>query len=197
MKNKIFTILIISMTAIMSASLIVFAALQTNSRLQITDNPEKINVYYKSQTASLTYTNIDNEYNEIMKQYNDSFKKSYLKQITTGLYLSEGTAEAIDQEGWDDTKKAKGLFLEFTYKNNQRLVVYRDGHSRQIYISGIIFELSQKNEVHKIYIHYAQDGKYNNKENAGDEILYPLTVEGDTRELYIYLRGIIDEKKNS
>lgn len=198
MKNKFFIALIISMTLIMTSSLIVLAALQTNTQLPISTNPETIKVYYKSQTEVLTYTNEESEYSEIIKLYNDSFKKSYLKQITTNQFLGDGVAEAVDQKPWDNQNKIKGLFVEFTYSTNQRLVINRNGNTRQVFISSIIFELTQEKEVHKIYLHYAEEGKYNNKKDSSDEEdVYPLQTEGDTRELYIYLRGLIDEKKNS
>lgn len=197
MKNKIFTAIIISMTLIMSASLIVFAGLQTNTKLPIKEDPTKITVYYRSQNETLSYSTSDSEYVEILKLYNDSFKKSYLNQITTSQFLGKGISEATDQAGWDDQSKTKGLYIEFSYEKNQRLVISRNGNTRQIFISSIILELTQDKNVHKIYIHYAQDGKYNNKEASGGEDIYPLTTEGDTRELYIYLRGLIDEKKNS
>ena len=173
------------------------AALQTNTQLPISTNPETIKVYYKSQTEVLTYTNEESEYSEIIKLYNDSFKKSYLKQITTNQFLGDGVAEAVDQKPWDNQNKIKGLFVEFTYSTNQRLVINRNGNTRQVFISSIIFELTQEKEVHKIYLHYAEEGKYNNKKDSSDEDVYPLQTEGDTRELYIYLRGLIDEKKNS
>ena len=197
MKNKFFIALIISMTLIMTSSLIVLAALQTNTQLPISTNPETIKVYYKSQTEVLTYTNEESEYSEIIKLYNDSFKKSYLKQITTNQFLGDGVAEAVDQKPWDNQNKIKGLFVEFTYSTNPRLVINRNGNTRQVFISSIIFELTQEKEVHKIYLHYAEEGKYNNKKDSSDEDVYPLQTEGDTRELYIYLRGLIDEKKNS
>lgn len=198
MKNKFFIALIISMTLIMTSSLIVLAVLQTNTQLPISTNPETIKVYYKSQTEVLTYTNEESEYSEIIKLYNDSFKKSYLKQITTNQFLGDGVAEAVDQKPWDNQNKIKGLFVEFTYSTNQRLVINRNGNTRQVFISSIIFELTQEKEVHKIYLHYAEEGKYNNKKESSDEEdVYPLQTEGDTRELYIYLRGLIDEKKNS
>lgn len=196
MRNKFFTIFITAMTLIMVTSLILFAGLQTNSKLPITAEPATIRVFYKSQTDTLNYTDADVEYVEIVRLYNDSFKKSYLKQITTGQFLSEGIAEAVDQDAWDDKNKLKGLFVEFIYEQNQRLVINRDGNTRQVFISNIIFELTQEKEVHKIYIHYAENGKFNNTEKVTDKV-YPLTTEGDTRELYIYLRGLIDEKKNS
>ncbi len=197
MKNKIYLWLITSMTLIMSVSLIVFASLQTNSKLPINVDPEKINVYYRSQSETLTYTESDSEYVEILKMYNNAFKKSYLSQITTNQFLGEGIDEATSQSGWDDQDKIKGLYLEFKYENNQRLVITRDGNTRQVFISSIIFELTQEKEVHKIYIHYAQDGKYNNKEASDGVMVYPLTTEGDTKELYVYLRGLINEKKDS
>jgi hypothetical protein len=197
MKNKIYLWLIVSMTLIMSVSLVIFASLQTNSKLPINVDPEKINVYYRSQSETLSYTESDSEYVEILKMYNNAFKKSYLNQITTNQFLGEGIDEATSQSGWDDQDKVKGLYLEFKYEKNQRLVISRNGNTRQVFISSIIFELTQEKEVHKIYIHYAQDGKYNNKEASDGVEVYPLTTEGDTKELYVYLRGLINEKKDS
>lgn len=196
MRKKIFIALITSMTLIITASLIILAALQTNTRLPISADPEKIKIFYRSQSETFTYTKDDEEYAEIVRMYNDSFKKSYLNQITTGQFLNEGIAEATDQKGFDDTAKLKGLFIEFTYSNNQRLVINRDGNTRQIFISGITLELTQEKDVHAIYIHYAEDGKYNNVPEGSKDVVYPLTTVGDTRELYIYLRGLIDEKED-
>ncbi len=196
MRKKIFIAFITSMTLIMTASVIVLAGLQTNTRLPINSDPEKIKVFYRSQSEAFTYTTDDSEYAEILRMYNESFKKSYLNQITTGQFLNEGIAEATDQGGFDDSAKTKGMFIEFTYANNQRLVINRDGNTRQIFISGITLELTQEKDVHTIYIHYAEDGKYNNVPEGSKEVVYPLTTVGDTRELYVYLRGLIDEKES-
>ena len=129
----------------------------------------------------------------IISNYNNTFYKTALAQISSDDFINPNIVENTEAPEWSEYNKDSSLYAELVFAKDQRLVIYRNGNSRVIKISSIIFEVTGESGVKDVNIYYAVNNSYINKvEETGDsEIYYPLIVEGDTSELYEAIRGII------
>lgn len=192
MKHKIILPIIGAMLLVVVVSLIVFASTSTSSKLNF-DSPTTVKIYYKSQTVKATLYEGDDLYKSFMTAYNNTFYKTALAQISSDDYINPNIVENTEAPEWSEYNKDSSLYAELVFAKDQRLVIYRNGNSRVIKISSIIFEVTGESGVKDVNIYYAVNNSYINKvEETGDsEIYYPLIVEGDTSELYEAIRGII------
>ena len=192
MKHKIILPIIGAMLLVVVVSLIVFASTSTSSKLNF-DAPTTVKIYYKSQTVKATLYEGDDLYKSFMTAYNNTFYKTALAQISSDDFINPNVVENTEAPEWSEYNKDSSLYAELVFAKDQRLVIYRDGNSRVIKISSIIFEVTGESGVRNVNIYYAVNNSYINKvEGTGDtEIYYPLIVEGDTSELYEAIRGII------
>lgn len=176
-------------------AIITLGCLQSNSKLDF-ENPRTIELYYSSQVKKKTISSTDPEYAVIIKHYNQSFKKSYLNQILSEDYIGEYLEEDTTAKEWSPYNFDEGLFIKFTFEKNQKLILTRNGATRQLFIDGIIMQLSQKDKVQKTYIYYSVGESYNNDPTkTGDsEIFYPLVVSANTSKLYNYVEGMQNEE---
>lgn len=192
MKHKIILPIIGAMLLVVVVSFVVFASTSTSSKLNF-DAPTTVKIYYKSQTVKATLYEGDDLYESFMTAYNNTFYKTALAQISSDDYINPNIVENTEAPEWSEYNKDSSLYAELVFAKDQRLVIYRDGNSRVIKISSIIFEVTGESGVRDVNIYYAVNNSYINKvEETGDtEIYYPLIVEGDTSELYEAIRGII------
>ena len=192
MKHKIILPIIGAMLLVVVVSLVVFASTSTSSKLNF-DAPTTVKIYYKSQTVKATLYEGDDLYKSFMTAYNNTFYKTALAQISSDDYINPNIVENTEAPEWSEYNKDSSLYAELVFAKDQRLVIYRNGNSRVIKISSIIFEVTGESGVKDVNIYYAVNNSYINKvEETGDsEIYYPLIVEGDTSELYEAIRGII------
>lgn len=192
MKHKIILPIIGAMLLVVVVSLIVFASTSTSSKLNF-DAPTTVKIYYKSQTVKATLYEGDDLYKSFMTAYNNTFYKTALAQISSDDFINPNVVENTEAPEWSEYNKDSSLYAELVFAKDQRLVIYRNGNSRVIKISSIIFEVTGESGVKDVNIYYAVNNSYINKvEETGDsEIYYPLIVEGDTSELYEAIRGII------
>ena len=192
MKHKIILPIIGAMLLVVVVSLVVFASTSTSSKLNF-DSPTTVKIYYKSQTVKATLYEGDDLYKSFMTAYNNTFYKTALAQISSDDYINPNIVENTEAPEWSEYNKDSSLYAELVFAKDQRLVIYRNGNSRVIKISSIIFEVTGESGVKDVNIYYAVNNSYINKvEETGDsEIYYPLIVEGDTSELYEAIRGII------
>ena len=192
MKHKIILPIIGAMLLVVVVSLIVFASTSTSSKLNF-DSPTTVKIYYKSQTVKATLYEGDDLYKSFMTAYNNTFYKTALAQISSDDFINPNIVENTEAPEWSEYNKDSSLYAELVFAKDQRLVIYRNGNSRVIKISSIIFEVTGESGVKDVNIYYAVNNSYINKvEETGDsEIYYPLIVEGDTSELYEAIRGII------
>ena len=192
MKHKIILPIIGTMLLVVVVSLVVFASTSTSSKLNF-DSPTTVKIYYKSQTVKATLYEGDDLYKSFMTAYNNTFYKTALAQISSDDYINPNIVENTEAPEWSEYNKDSSLYAELVFAKDQRLVIYRNGNSRVIKISSIIFEVTGESGVKDVNIYYAVNNSYINKvEETGDsEIYYPLIVEGDTSELYEAIRGII------
>ena len=192
MKHKIILPIIGAMLLVLVVSLVVFASTSTSSKLNF-DSPTTVKIYYKSQTVKATLYEGDDLYKSFMTAYNNTFYKTALAQISSDDFINPNIVENTEAPEWSEYNKDSSLYAELVFAKDQRLVIYRNGNSRVIKISSIIFEVTGESGVKDVNIYYAVNNSYINKvEETGDsEIYYPLIVEGDTSELYEAIRGII------
>ena len=192
MKHKIILPIIGTMLLVVVVSLVVFASTSTSSKLNF-DSPTTVKIYYKSQTVKATLYEGDDLYKSFMTAYNNTFYKTALAQISSDDFINPNIVENTEAPEWSEYNKDSSLYAELVFAKDQRLVIYRNGNSRVIKISSIIFEVTGESGVNDVNIYYAVNNSYINKvEETGDsEIYYPLIVEGDTSELYEAIRGII------
>ena len=192
MKHKIILPIIGAMLFVVVVSLVVFASTSTSSKLNF-DAPTTVKIYYKSQTVKATLYEGDDLYKSFMTAYNNTFYKTALAQISSDDYINPNIVENTDAPEWSEYNKDSSLYAELVFAKDQRLVIYRNGNSRVIKISSIIFEVTGESGVKDVNIYYAVNNSYINKvEETGDsEIYYPLIVKGYTSELYEAIRGII------
>lgn len=192
MKHKIILPIIGAMLLVVVVSLIVFASTSTSSKLNF-DAPTTVKIYYKSQTVKATLYEGDDLYKSFMTAYNNTFYKTALAQISSDDFINPNIVENTEAPEWSEYNKDSSLYAELVFAKDQRLVIYRNGNSRVIKISSIIFEVTGESGVKDVNIYYAVNNSYINKvEETGDsEIYYPIIVEGDTSELYEAIRGII------
>ena len=192
MKHKIILPIIGTMLLVVVVSLVVFASTSTSSKLNF-DSPTTVKIYYKSQTVKATLYEGDDLYKSFMTAYNNTFYKTALAQISSDDFINPNIVENTEAPEWSEYNKDSSLYAELVFAKDQRLVIYRNGNSRVIKISSIIFEVTGESGVKDVNIYYAVNNSYINKvEETGDsEIYYPLIVEGDTSELYEAIRGII------
>lgn len=192
MKHKIILPIIGAMLLVVVVSLVVFASTSTSSKLNF-DSPTTVKIYYKSQTVKATLYEGDDLYKSFMTAYNNTFYKTALAQISSDDFINPNIVENTEAPEWSEYNKDSSLYAELVFAKDQRLVIYRNGNSRVIKISSIIFEVTGESGVKDVNIYYAVNNSYINKvEETGDsEIYYPLIVEGDTSELYEAIRGII------
>ena len=192
MKHKIILPIIGAMLLVVVVSLVVFASTSTSSKLNF-DSPTTVKIYYKSQTVKATLYEGDDLYKSFMTAYNNTFYKTALAQISSDDFINPNIVENTEAPEWSEYNKDSSLYAELDFAKDQRLVIYRNGNSRVIKISSIIFEVTGESGVKDVNIYYAVNNSYINKvEETGDsEIYYPLIVEGDTSELYEAIRGII------
>ena len=197
MKNKIIVSLICGMAVIVVVSLICFASRSTSSSLHF-DSPQSIKIYYNSQTAKKTLEDGTDDYKAFMVAYNETFKKSNLEEIAENDYINPNLTENLEASEWSEYNKDNGLFVELNFAKAQKLILWRGGNSRVVFIKSIIFNLNETTGVKNIDIYYAieSDGKISyinngDKKAEGYEIYYPLLVQGDTTKLYNLVRGLV------
>lgn len=192
MKHKIILPIIGAIAVVVITTLIVFASRYTTSNIAFA-NPKTINIYYKSQTVKKTLDSSTEGYEDLVSAFSDTFKKSFLEQVAEDDFINPTVEEYLEGTAWSDYNKDDGLFLEFIFEKAQKMIISREGNTRTIYITSIIFELDEKTGVKNNYLYYAIDEKYvNDPEKTGDsEIYYPLIVQGDTTKLYSTIKELI------
>ena len=192
MKNKIILPIICGMAVIVIVSLICFACRTTSSALNF-DTPETIKIYFNSQSAKQTIEDGTDNFDEFMRVYNDTFKKSNLEEIAEDNYINPNLSENLEAPEWSSYNLDNGLYVELNFAKAQKLIIWRDGNSRVVYINSLIFNLNEVSGVKDIDIYYSIDNKYiNETEKTEDsEIYYPLSVQGDTTKLYNFVRGLV------
>lgn len=192
MKHKIILPIIGAIAVVVITTLIVFANRYTTSNIAFA-NPKTINIYYKSQTVKKTLDSSTDGFEDLVSAFSDTFKKSFLEQVAEDDFINPTVEEYLEGTAWSDYNKDDGLFLEFVFEKAQKMIISREGNTRTIYITSIIFELDETTGVKNNYLYYAIDEKYvNDPETTGDsEIYYPLIVQGDTTKLYSTIKELV------
>lgn len=195
MKHKIALILSICFSSILIVSLITLSILQTNTKINL-PNPDSIKVYKRSTTAAATYDKNSDDYNTILELYNSMFEKTYLQQLSDNDIIDPTINEDTNAGVWKDANFETGIFVEFVFESSKKIVIYRDGSSRRVDITSIIFELTKSKENRQLYVYYKLPAtKTNNSsssssstsETANTEPCYPLVTQANTYELYKFI----------
>lgn len=187
MKHKIALILTAIFSTILLTSVVTLSILQSSTRPDL-PNPDSIKIYLNSTSANSTYKKGSTEYNEIMKLYNSAFEKSYLNQLTDNDILERTISENTTVASWSDSNTRTGVYYEFVFDTPKKYIIYRDGNSRRVDITSIIFQV-EKEDVFKLTNVYYQVQKASNSSSSSStekETNYPLLTEANTSKLYNY-----------
>ncbi len=193
-KHRIALILTAIFSSLLLVSVIVLSILQSSTRPDL-PNPDSIKLYLNSTSAGKTLTKGTSEYNKVMSIYNDAFEKSYLSQLTDNNILERSIHENTSAEVWNDTNTRTGVYMEFIFDEPKKYIIYRNGNSRRVDITSVIFKLTKENEFKEVDIFYevkketssSSSSSSNNSTNKKvEETNYPLAVEANTSKLYNY-----------
>lgn len=189
-KYKLPLILAITFTGILLVSIITLSILQTNTKPNL-PNPDEIKIYKNSTSASDTYKKGTEDYNSIIQIYNSMFEKTYLAQINDRNILKNKISEDTFASPWVDANFETGVYVEFKFSTPKKYIIYRDGSSRRVDISSIIFNVSKDNKTNQLYIYYKlEEKKSSNNKNevpTTNELAYPLVTQANTYELYKFI----------
>lgn len=124
------------------------------------------------------------------------FEKTYLQQLSDNDIIDPTINEDTNAGVWKDANFETGIFVEFVFESSKKIVIYRDGSSRRVDITSIIFELTKSKENRQLYVYYKLPAtKTNNSsssssstsETANTEPCYPLVTQANTYELYKFI----------
>lgn len=193
MRTKVLMISGIVISVLFVAFIVTLSCIHSTTQFILTD-PNSISIYNFNQNETKKLTSSSKEYAAFMEKYKNSFSGSYLEQVFNNDYYNTNIEEDLNASEWSDYNKKNGLFVEFKFEKAQKLIIWRDGSSRQIFIDAFIFKVEESNKINKISVYYSQGGSYNNNfEKTGDgEIFYPIICYGNTSELYEYIMSIIN-----
>ena len=180
-KYKFALILTAVFSSILLLSVIVLSILQTTTRPDL-PNPDSIKLYLNSSSAEKTYNKGTTEYNEVLNIYYKSFEKSFLAQLADNEIINSSINEDTSAPIWNDSFTRTGVYMEFNFDQPKKYIVYRNGNSRRVDITSIIFQLTKEDMFKETLIYYRIEQESSNKDE--DEKLYPLSVEANTSKLY-------------
>lgn len=190
-KHKISIILSISFLSLLLLSTIILSIFQTNTKPNL-PNPDEINIYNKSISSTTSYKQGTEQYNEILKHYNAMFEKTYLSQLKDQEILNSTIKEDTIATPWNDVNFETGLYVEFKFEKAKKFIIYRNGNSRQVNISSLIFKVSNSNKSDLLYVYYKiptvkSESNSNKEEPQILEPCYPLITQANTSNLYKYI----------
>ena len=198
-KHKIPLILSISLASILLLSIIVLSILQTNTKPEL-PNPSEIKIYIQSTSAKTTYAKGTDEYNEILKIYNEMFEQTYLNQLSNNDILEPHLKEDEFAPLWNDINKETGLYVEFVFDSPKKFIVHRGNNARRVDVSSIIFQLSKTDSIEPLYVYYIEKQESSNNQNnstaADEEINYPIVAQANTHKLYKFIIEHESTKEN-
>lgn len=186
-------ILTICFSSILLISILVLSILQTNTKINL-PNPDSIKIYKKSTTTSKTYAKGSDEYNSIVELYNSMFEKTYLKQLSDDDIISGEIAEDLSAPLWVDANYETGVFVEFLFDSAKKVILFRDGNSRRVDVSSIMFQITKENKTSKLYVYYKLPSTSSDSSSKSEsttptttEPCYPLVTQANTHELYKFI----------
>ena len=180
-KYKFALILTAVFSSILLLSVVVLSILQTNTRPDL-PSPDSIKIYLNSSSAEKTYSKGTADYNKLLDLYYDSFEKSFLAQLSDNEIIGDSISENTSAVLWSDSFIRTGVYMELIFDQSKKYIVYRNGNSRRVDITSIIFQLTKEDNFKPTNVYYKIEKESSNKDE--DEKNYPLSVEANTSKLY-------------
>lgn len=178
-KIKVIVAIILSIVALIGGTFISVSLIKTSHIMKF-NTPDKIIVYYNSNTNNIVFEPEDIEYHNICKMINNAHKQTVLTSIFNGQLFKD--VEIVEH----DFKKIdfKGLKVCFIYNSPQIAKLENKIHPSHIWYQTLMFEISSEDKFN--YNTTAIISPKNNGANQSNYISHYVSYS-NLSNLYDYL----------